>query len=113
MEKIKSFYRRAPFDKDKVEVILPFLLVVDMNNNIIIVPPQIYNNTKKSSFFGFFKRDPSEMTDNMKINLNTFLNILATKYGGIEDNLRNPAIKPLIEQGLEELYNEGWGSEEL
>ena len=103
------FTKRAPFDKDSVEVILPFLLVVDINSNTYIIPPQIYNNNKKSTFFGFFKRDPSEISDNMKINLTSFMNIIASKYVTLEDNVKDPHIKSLIEKGLEELYDDGWG----
>ncbi|QIW24959.1 hypothetical protein EWF20_13025 [Sulfolobus sp. S-194] len=109
LERIRMFTKRAPFDKDTVEVILPFLLVVDIYNNTYIIPPQIYNNNKKSTFFGFFRRDPSEISDNMKINLTSFMNIITTKYVILEDNMRDPHIKSLIEKGLEELYADGWG----
>jgi len=109
LERIRMFTKRAPFDKDSVEVILPFLLVVDINSNTYIIPPQIYNNNKKSTFFGFFKRDPSEISDNMKINLTSFMNIIASKYVTLEDNVKDPHIKSLIEKGLEELYDDGWG----
>ena len=107
LEKIKSFIKRAPFDAEKIEVILPFLLVVDTNNNAKVIPPQIYNVKKHSSFFGFFKKDPSEISTDINVNLSTFSNIIMQKYIGLEDNLK--ASQTTVEQGLNELYEDGWG----
>lgn len=109
LERLRLFIKRAPFDKDRVEVILPLLVVVDINNSIRVIPPQIYNNKKSSSFFGFLKKDPSEISTDINVNLSTFSNIILQKYANLEDNIRSPQVAQIVEQGLRELYDDGWG----
>jgi len=109
LEKLRLFVKRAPFDTEKVELIIPFLLVVDINNTTRVIQPQIYNSKKQSSFFGFFKKDASEISSDINVNLSTFYNIITQKYAGFEDNLRTQQVSSIIEQGLNELYEDGWG----
>ena len=109
LEKLRLFIKKAPFDADKVEVILPFLLVVDTRNNVRVIQPQIYNDKRRSSFFGLFKKDVSEISNDINVNLSAFSNIIMQKSAELKDNLKSPQLSSLIEQGLNELYEDGWG----
>jgi len=87
--------------EDKAEIIVP-LLVAQIDSRKVVLPPQIYKGGKKGFFGGIFKKDPSEISENVEggeIFVNNF-------DFAIQDNLRS--YKDLIEKGLQELSEEGW-----
>ncbi|MFP3170571.1 MAG: hypothetical protein RXQ98_05010 [Sulfolobaceae archaeon] len=104
LNKLKLAYKRAPYMDEKVDVIVPFLLVKDYADRVLAIGIQMYKYRK--SFFGFFKKEPNEISEDL-LNFNDFISVLISKYGqNISDNLRQ--LKAQVDKGFEELYDEGW-----
>ncbi|BCU69291.1 hypothetical protein [Stygiolobus caldivivus] len=104
LNKLKGMYKRAPYLDEKVDVIVPFLLVKDFADRAIAIGTQVYKY--KKSFFGFFKKEPHDIAENF-MDLNEFVQILESKYSqNMADNLKQ--LKRDLDKGLEELYDEGW-----
>jgi hypothetical protein len=104
LENLKSVSKRAPFIEDKIDVILPFLVLRDSYDRFIVVPPSLYRN--KRSLFGFFKRDPTDITSKI-MDFSPFEKVIITTYTTtLNDNLLQ--LKAQVEKGLEDLYNDGW-----
>ncbi|MDT7901325.1 MAG: hypothetical protein RRE78_05430 [Acidianus sp.] len=87
--------------EDKAEIIVP-LLVAQIDSRKVVLPPQIYKGGKKGFLGGIFKKDPSEISENVEGG-EIFVNSLDIT---VQDNLRS--YKDLIEKGLQELSEEGW-----
>ncbi|ARM74816.1 hypothetical protein [Acidianus manzaensis] len=96
---IESIPKKLPYADEKLEVIIPFVIVYTSIGKSII-SPQMYNGTKKS-FLGIFRRDPLEIS-----NLISGAEKLLPKIDDVGEPLDN--YKEMINQGLKELYDEGW-----
>ncbi|WP_373469085.1 hypothetical protein [Acidianus infernus] len=87
--------------EDRAEIVVP-LLIAQIDSRKVILPPQIYKGGKKGFFGGIFRKDPSEISEDVEGG-EIFVNSFDLT---VQDNLRN--YKDLIEKGLQELYEEGW-----
>ncbi|EWG06840.1 MAG: hypothetical protein ASUL_07709 [Candidatus Aramenus sulfurataquae] len=92
MEKLSSLSQYLSTVEEVVEFVVPFMII---DNSYLSI--QTYKGVKKS-LFGFLKKDPSEIST--PINVNIRPNVTPV------DTLRN--YKDLVEDGLRQLYEEGW-----
>ncbi|MCI2415683.1 MAG: hypothetical protein MPF33_10665 [Candidatus Aramenus sp.] len=92
MEKLSSLSQYLSTVEEVVEFVVPFMVIDNYYLSI-----QTYKSIKKS-LFGFLKKDPSDIS--IPINVNIKPNVTPV------DTLRN--YKDLVEDGLRQLYEEGW-----
>ena len=101
---LRSVYKRAPYNNEKIDIVIPFLVVKDYTDRVFVVGPQVYKY--KKSFIRFFRKEPYDISEDL-LNLSNFASALSYKYSQtISDNLKQ--IRQLVEKGLEELYEDGW-----
>ncbi|AWR96336.1 hypothetical protein DFR86_01425 [Acidianus sulfidivorans JP7] len=96
---VESLAKKIPYADEKLEIIVPLVIVYTAQGKIV-VPPQVYKGSKKS-FLGIFKKDPSEIS--APVNGGEVLIRLLNDSGEPLDKY-----KQQINQGLNELYEEGY-----
>lgn len=99
LNRIESLAKKLTFVDEVVEVIVPFVIVYTTRGKIVI-SPQIYKGGKKS-FLGIFKKDPAEISEAV-----SGAEPLVGRI--VEEGEPLDKYKPLIDQGLKELADEGW-----
>lgn len=100
LNRLEGLSKKLTYSDDMLEVIIPFMVVYTARGRVVI-SPQIYKGGKKS-LFGLLKKDPAEISEQIS-GAEVLVNLIDVEGEPLDK------YKSLIDQGLKELSDEGWG----